>query len=282
MEKHHEEMVAAYLADLDHKPTFQEKLQDAALAAKITAVTMPKMYKQTAAIAPIALTVPLFSIARCRKGETSLPEINSVWHRPGRGLLRYKGRTLTQSHQTLLLTLANMRAGQVVSRAFDFFPSNILEKMNWSRNKENTGRLRQLLDDLKEGQVRIWKDGEDEALNALRVGFIEAFKPSEKGKWHVRLSEDLLPLFTGHLSHINMPRRAALGREGLGTFLYGFICAESCVIPFTFKEIHAASGSNAKSMGGFGGECKRVLQALVNAEVIQGFKLSRGGFRVYK
>lgn len=251
-----------------------DTLQEAAFDA---ARTMPAMYKQTLAIAPLVLVVPLFSIARdCDD------EINVVWSKKGRGHLRYRGPRLTQSHQTVLFTLANLRAGEVVSNAFDFSPYELLTAMGWSTNGRNVARLREMLDDLKDGSVRLWNDGEIEDKEALRINFVSTFKPSDKGAWHVTLSEDLLPLFAvKNLTQINLPKRGAL-QEGLGTFLYAFIRAESCMLPFTYKEILEASGSEAKILKNFGIEVKRVLQGLKTAGLIQDFRIERGGFRVLK
>ena len=249
------------------------------------------MFKETLKISPLALVVPLFSIARDRE---AFNYVNEVWSRKGRGALRYTGPRLTQSHQTVLFTLANLRAGEVVSNAFDFRPCELLKAMGWSTNTRNITRLRCLLDDLKVGNLRIWRDDENEEMNALRVSFISTFKPSDTCPWHVRLSEELMPLFGAGLTHINLPRRSGL-KEGLATFLYGFLSAESCSLPFSFEDIREASGSGATDVGDFGKSVKGVLEAfkatgLINdfrvwgtdGEVEKKLRLKKGQFRVLK
>lgn len=258
------------------KPTFDSYEERTFYAHR----SLPAMFKQTLRIAPLALVVPLFSIARDKTGEAA--EVNVVWSRAGRGHLRYRGPQLTQSHQTVLFTLANLRAGEVVSNAFSFCPTELLTKMGWSTKADNIVRLRELFDDLVVGRVRLWNEDEVEASDALRVSFVSAFKPAEKGNWYVTLSEDLLPLFAGNLTQINLPERASLSL-GLATFLYAFVRAESCRLPFTFKEIRdACGGSQAEALTDFAKRVKKVLAELKEKGLVQDYRLERGGFRVLK
>lgn len=240
---------------------------------------MPAMHAQTAKIAPVALVTPLFTVARAKKGE-KLPVINQVFFRKGRGFVRYKGATLTQSHQTVLLTLANIYAGGLADGLRRFHPSALLRKMGWSENTENIGRLREMLDDLKEGQLRIWADDKDEDTTALRVSFLNHFLPAEEGEWELELNKQLVPvLFRGHMTFINLPTRATL-KEGMPTFLYGFICAESCDLAISYAELHAASGSQSKDLGQFAKDVRAHLDAFKASGVIQDYRQHRGGVRV--
>jgi hypothetical protein len=242
---------------------------------------MPKMYSQTAKIAPVALVTPIFTVRRAKDGE-QLPVINKVFFRKGRGFVRYKGATLTQSHLTVLLTLANVAAGGLIDGLRTFHPSELLRKMGWSENPGNIRRLRELLDQLKEGQVRLWPEGNDEDANALRVSFLNHFLPSKDKPWELALNRHLLPLlFGGNLTNVNLPTRASL-REGLGTFLYGFICAESCRLPISYAELHAASGSKAKDLAQFAKDVRAQLDSFKAARIINGYTQHRGGVHVLK
>lgn len=243
--------------------------------------TLPDMHKETAMVIPLVLEVPLFAVARRKTADEPTAMVNAVWSKKGRGCMRYEGPQLTQSHLTVLLTLINLRAKALVCSIFEFRPSELLEAMGWSDNKRNIERLTQLLDDLKRGQVRLWKDGQDEARNALRVSFVSKFKPSDEHPWTVVLSEDLMPLFEGNLTFVNLPTRAAL-TEGLATFLYGYIAANSGALPVTYRQLHAACGSTASDMGEFAKSAKAALARLLEVGAIDDYKLQHGGFRVKK
>jgi hypothetical protein len=246
---------------------------------------MADMHSGSGKIAPIALVTPLFSITRAKKGQT-LPAIDVAWHTP-RGNLRYVGPQLTQSHLTAYLIFANLVACGYAKFRQTFHPSELLRRMGWSVNPKNINTVRRLLDDLAAGQLRVWAAGVDEVKNAARVRLINAFTPSEDGPWQVNLSEDVLPhLFRAgakgdDLTSIKLSARALL-TEGLGTWLFGFIRAESCKLAFTYAQVHAASGSRQADMSAFGEEVRRVLAGLKAAGLIVDFTLHHGGFRVQK
>lgn len=272
MKPHHSAIVAAHLAAESHRPSIAERQEEARLR-------LPSMHKTTMVIAALALTVPLFGIARPGPRRES---INQAWRKPGRGNVRFVGRPLSQSHQTALFTLAKLRANSCVSNALMFYPSNLLRQMRWSDKSDNIRRLREMLDDMKQAQVHIWRDGQSEERDALRVSFIDTFQPSSEEPWYVRLSEDFLPLFQGHLTYLNMDHRSLAGREGLATYLYGYISAESCEIPFKYSDLRTACGSRSSDLSEFGRECRRVLASFKAQGLIKDFACSNGGFRVLK
>lgn len=241
----------------------------------------PAMNVNTASVTPLVLEVPLFAVVRKKASAEPLAAVNAVWSKKGRGFLRYEGPQLTQSHLTVLLTLINRRAKAVVSEVFEFRPSELLAAMHWSDNVRNIARLTQLLDDLKKGQVRLWKEGQDEARNALRVSFVDVFQPSDDELWRVTLSKELMPVFGGNLTYVDLRTRAAL-TEGLATFLHGYIAANSGALPITYRQLHTACGSGTSDMGEFAASAKAALTRLKDVGAIQDFKLQHGGFRVMK
>ena len=233
--------------------------------------SLPKMHKETLAITPLTLVVPLFSIARDKAGSPKVA-IDAVWSNGKRGNLRYIGPRLTQSHQTVLFTLANLRGGgEIVSNAFSFYPTELLTKMGWSTRTENVVRLREMLDDLVEGRLRLW--GADEELaSALRVSFVGEFQPSVTGRWYVTLSEKLLPLFQGEPTYVNLPNRAKL-QEGLATFLYSYILSSDCKLAFNYQDLHDACGACYDNLQDFATTVKATLAKLKEAGLIADYRL---------
>jgi hypothetical protein len=262
-----------------HKAAVYESPDEAQFYAPFT---LPPMHRDTAAIAPLILEVPLFAIVRKKTADAVLPMVNAVWYKSSRsGFLRYEGPQLTQSHLTVLLTLVNRRAGNVVSNIFEFRPSALLAAMGWSDNPRNVTRLSDMLDDLKRGQVRIWKDGQVESRDALRVSFVDTFKPSSDDNWRVNLSTDLMPLFADSPTRIDLPTRAAL-TEGLATFLYGYIAGNNGALAVKYRDLHSMCGSGTKDMGDFADSTRNALERLKVAGVITGYTLKHGGFKFTK
>ena len=254
---------------------------NAAEALHYASMTVPAMHKTTAAVIPVVLEVPLFAVMRKRKADEVLPTVNATWFKKGRGFVKYAGPQLLQSHLTVLLTLINLRAGQVVDNVFEFRPSELLARMGWSDNARNISRLTDLLDDLKHGQVRLWSDGQDEKRDSLRVSFVDAFQPATAGSWTVTLSKQLMPLFDGNKTFVSLAKRSMLD-EGLDTFLHGYLAANSCALPFAYKDIHAACGSRSKDLKDFTDSVQRALDKLVKVGAIADYKKERGAFRVLK
>lgn len=219
--------------------------------------SLPKMGATTVRFAPLLLEVPLFSIARNVGGV----KVDATWSKAGRGSIRYRGPGLSQSHQTLLLTLVHVRSGQPVGNIVEFYPHELLALMGWSTNSRNTQRLHEMLDDLFEARIDIWSVNENES-DALSVRlFAEKKTPLVNGaKWSLSMSETVLGLFRGHLSQINVRKRAEL-TEGLATFLYGYFCANDGKVPFKMEVLHQASGSQTR-LGAFVGKVKEALATL--------------------
>lgn len=256
-------------------------------AAFYASKSLPAMYRDTLQITPMALTLPLFApvrLAPARDEQTGkrleVPRIDETWHRKGQGYLRCIGPRLTQSHQTVFFALVKQRAGQPVENVVEFAPSELLTKMGWSDNKRNISRLRELLDDLFEVRLRVWREGEAEEESALRIHFLAEFEPSRDNKWRVSMSERLLPLFFGNKSFVSMATRASLA-EGLQTFLYGYVKANSCVLPFSYAELAEAAGTTMSAKD-FKGKVLAALDAMQDKGAIEGYAQVRGGVRIVK
>ncbi len=239
--------------------------------------SLPSMLATTMSIAPLVLVVPLFSVARGVKETT----IDATWEKAGRGTLRYRGPQLTQSHETLLFTLLKARAGSVVSDVIQCLPSELLEAMGWTDNSRNVERLREMLEHLFEARLDYWLPHQTEK-DAASVRFIASkHTPGTRQVWSVTMSETVLKLFQGHLTHLNVRKRKLL-REGLATYLWGYVSANDCKAPFKFEELRAASGSQIAELRDFAKTAREALKSMQDAGLIAGFKAEGDGVRVYK
>lgn len=256
------------------RPKFErfETLNEAVANAQLC---LPKMGNTTVRFAPLLLEVPLFSVARKMAGT----KIDATWTRAGKGSVRYRGPVLTQSHQTLLFTLVHVRAGQNVKHIIEFVPSELLKLMGWSDNSRNIERVAEMLDDLFEARLDVWGPDETEADALSGRFFADKHTPRTSGeKWSVTLSERILGLFPIHLSNINIRKRSEL-REGLATFLYGYICANDGKVPFKLETLHAASGAETR-LGAFGGKVKEAMETLKEHGCVAGYRFEKGAVRV--
>lgn len=237
---------------------------------------IPGMPEHACHIAPLILSVPLFSITRA----PSL-EVEALWHRPGQGYVRYRGPVLSQSHATVLFAVLKLAAGYGADVELLFDPVRLLEQMKWSTNARNRDRLRDILDDLQAARLRIWRDGANEANEALRTGFISEWEPSATG-WTVRLTRSVLQLFDSHtLTFLDVQKRAKL-REGLATWLYGYISANSCRDVLTYEELARQCGTRSSDRRQFGADVRAALKHMRALKLIARFETPRGGVYVQK
>lgn len=206
--------------------------------------TMPEMFANYGVI-PLLLTVPLFSVTR-----KPARHIDQTFTRAGVGSINYSGPQLTQSHLSVLLGLARLFGGEAVGCNFvkEFRPSTFLASIGWSDKHENKVRLVQLLEDLSRGNLKLWKTGGSE-LYSLRTHIVHKFEPSDDRTvaWKIALDDTILNLFSAHLNrtYLGVSERSQL-REGLGTFLHGYIRANSCGFPIAFRAVYEACGSTTR------------------------------------
>lgn len=250
--------------------------------------SLPKLYAGSYAIMPMVLKLPVFAVGH---GGAS---VDATYSLKGFGHLRFRGKRLTQSDETLLLTLVHSARGRIASGLIRFTRVALAKALGWSnhgRSKKDDearsrfygfdARVRQSLERLFEARLSIWREDEGEA-DAVNVRLVAEYKVGASGEWHVWLSPTVLRLFQGTLTYLSIAKRRAL-REGLATAVYGLVCANDCSRPFAIEDIHTAVGSAAVDMTEFGREVRKQLQAMKFAGAIKDWTIpKRGTVRIFK
>lgn len=270
--------------------------EESAAAAKAAQaqiqLVVPEVYAASYLMSTLALVLPLFSVTRRERleGSTALGPLGYIeqkWESKNRGSVRYRGPRLTQSHQTLLLTLIKLRSEQKITEQFEVEPRELLKVMGWSDSKARRARLREMLDDLHEARLRVWKWGQDEDAEALRTTLVSGWQPTETGAWRIDLSASCVSLFSGDTTVLNLETRQKL-REGVATFVYGYVAANTGVlgngkrVPYSFRMLHELSGATSKDMGEFGDSVCNALDQLKKLGVVKSYKRENGAVTVYK
>ncbi|GJI97025.1 hypothetical protein RugamoR57_37430 [Duganella caerulea] len=248
--------------------------------AEIRANTVPT----SSLLTPIALTTPLFSVYRRKSATAALPHVTALYNANGRGYVRYEGPQLTQSHQTLLLALLQLQANRVVDEPLLTRPRDLILAMRWTDNKRNRERLAELIDDMHKSRLRIWAADQTERTDALRATLISSWQPSsdETALWTINLDRSAASLFNATTpTHLNLNVRSQL-QEGIATFLYGFVRANTCIVEYKFRDLQAICGSTAKDSGEFGDSVCAALDQLESLGVIKGHKRLRGAVKINK
>jgi hypothetical protein len=178
----------------------------------------------------------------------------------GEGALNgsYHGPELRQSDGLVFLSLVNMLRDVEVGTVVSFSPEGMCRAL-WSRYD---GKCRvQLLDHLfrlQHGSLRF---------RGISVQLCLRLEYPERGLWKVSLDKDIVKLFS-HWTEVwmSLPLRLTL-RDGLASWLYGYIESQTKLIPTPVEALLKSSGSNASSRA-FVTSLRAALSELAAAHVV--------------
>lgn len=242
--------------------------------ATLTQEALPEMLGQSLLLSPVVLSGPLFSAAHAPK--TPDRRVKFRWVSAGRGEVTYEGPLLTQSHATALFALLQAGAGQPYRKPILISPTGLLRQMGWSSNTRNRLRLVTLLDDLAAGHARVNHFGNPGTVTS--GAFIAIWTPSDTPgvPWAVQLGEPVMQLFGyRYLTWLDLGARSKL-HDGLATWLYGYLCANTCKYSPSYAELQAACGSRIAEPTQFARELRRPLAKMVDMGVLRDFTVAKG------
>jgi hypothetical protein len=267
MKQEHAELLAVALAAQQHKPSLAERRDDGERS-------VPKLHKNTLAFEPVMLKSALF---RPASGARAMFATYTAIRSHGAHLVEYQGEELRQDDLRVLLVLLKERSGQRVDNVQVFVPRTFCrEVLNWADSSDSVAKLRACIERLHGGRVRIsYADG---GLGLYSFVF-DAHLAGEK--WSVWLSERLATMFERSTTYIPQGERQAL-RDGLVSWLFGFVKADACFAPFSLAELRDLSGSTSYVQKAFNRILKAALEQLQAADLIDGFELTAGKVRIRK
>ncbi|MNU44051.1 hypothetical protein D3C71_328550 [compost metagenome] len=252
---------------LEVPETFEER---AFYAAK----SLPKFYKGTLAFEPVLLKSNLFRPATVppRVTFSTFTELKTY----GKTRIEYKGEELRQDDLRVLLTLLRMRAGDTVGGAIEFVPRTFCrEALEWADSGDSVAKLKACVLRLQDARARVHFDS-----GMMAMCFISDAVLRDEGGWSVWLSDLLVPLFERNLTFLKASERLAL-KDGLESWLYGFIKADSCLLEFDLSAMREAAGSTYVQKD-FNRHVKKELEGFVAGGIIVGFAVSKGKLKVRK
>ena len=240
-------------------------------------VYLPEYHRTSYAMSPVILCSALFGIARVKtvliEGEkTSVREyLECVFRTTNGATIEYHGKELAQDDLTVLLGLLNKHCGMATSCALEFAPSTFCTQIGWSDSKHNVFRLKHCLLRLRKAIliVRAAKKEDDTEMSSLAkaigkgwtLGFLSDLKWDGLAQWSVQIDSRMCQLFKTTPTYLIASKRMAL-TEGLQTWLYGYIEANTCTYAVPVAKIHEACGSTS-SLKEFSRQIRDALPKLV-------------------
>lgn len=236
------------------------------------AISLPRLYVNSFALATAMLKSNLFraaSGARVTFSEYTKLTATQGW------TIEYKGEELRQDDLRVLLALIKERSGDVVSNIITLVPRTFCrETLKWADSGDSADKLRHCIKRLHDARVRLVRD-RDEYL----YSFISEAELSEGG-CSVWLSNSMAEMFKSQVTYLNVDERLAM-KDGLLSWMYGFIKADACFVPFDLPALRALAGS-AYRQKDFNKQLKKVLESLAKENLIREFDIGRGKLVVKK
>lgn len=182
--------------------------------------------------------------------------------------IEYKGEELRQDDLRVILVLLRQLRNNLITNVISFVPRTFCrELLNKADSSDSVDVLRASLARLHDARVRM--------VRADGVEYFYSFVSQlefHKDKWNVWLSPSLAEMFKSHVTYLSVNKRLAM-KDGLLSWVYGFIKADACFAPFDLHSFRALAGSTYEQKD-FNKQLKKVLEALRDDGQIRGFLMS--------
>jgi hypothetical protein len=226
-------------------------------------VYAPDMHKTTYAMNPAILCCALFGVGKGTavigadgKKKHIREYIKRTFATTNGASIEYRGDELCQDDLTVLLGLLNQHAGFATSLALEFSPYTFCSQIGWSDSDYNVTRLQECLLRLRGALLIVRtakKEGdaaESKLARAIGTGwtlqFLAHFAWEGLSRWSVQLDPRISLLFPDGFkpTYLIAAKRKAL-TEGLQTWLYGYVEANTCTYAVPLETLQKACGSTA-------------------------------------
>lgn len=228
----------------------------------------------------LAFGTPLFKSAlfKAKKGSRAmyLKEVQVPGH-PGVGVY-YTGEELQQDDLRVLLTLVQLREGQLATRAIKITPRAFCAQMGRAANSDSVRTLAASLTRLQAARVRV-VNSKTGAVSLY--SFVSDVDMQERGQWTVWLSERLAELMQGQLTYLDKETRLGMS-DGLDSWTYQLVMSDACFAPFLLADLREWSGMDTYTQAEFNRHFKQRLEKLKKMGVIEAAMYRNGKVLIKK
>lgn len=196
------------------------------------------------------LTLPIFTVGNRRAPRDSMRalELRTLTLGP----LTCTGPELRQEDGLVFLALVRISQDVRPGHAVGFIPGDVCQALFGFDNGGARRRLRDSINRLQDTKL---------SFTTFSVQLAGRFDFPARGPWSVALDRDILRLFENGL-HVWLEDSKRLNYgSGLESFLYGYVCSQTTLIPTKLEQLRMLSGSRATSKA-FRDECREALAVL--------------------
>lgn len=178
----------------------------------------------------------------------------------------YVGPELRQSEGFVFMALINLARDIQAGIAVRFSPKALCEALFGRYDGPTRNRLREYIRRLQLGQIQTRR---------YTVQLCQRFEHPPGGDWSVALDKDIVSLFSQANVWLSFQSRAEVS-EGLSSWLYGYVEAQSTLIPTSVDSLRAFCGSASEGKA-FVLSLRTALKELAALGVIEsGFRIQQG------
>ncbi len=250
-----------------YKPTLAERQRAAETA-------FPRLHKRSYALAPWMLKSGLFPPATGPRVEYTEP--TEVPAHPGY-TVSLKGPELRQDDGRVLLALLKLAAGKDVAISLRISPRSFCQQIGWPDSSDSVPKLRDCIKRLHAVRVLV-KTGKLDMEDGY--SFISDFH-SERGEITVWLSPRLLEMYRDHMTYIDVKTRCSM-RDGLTSWLYGYILADACYSEIPLPLLLAMSGLWTYEQKAFNRRLRASLDELQALSAVRSWSMSGATVKINK
>lgn len=237
--------------------------------------SLPRLYKNSYALSTAFLRSALFS-ANC-KGDRPTHAALTQLRSHGDVQVWFKGQELRQDDERVLLALLKLRSGQVVSNVIEIPTPRAFcrDVLGWPDSSDSPLKLKASLTRLHDARVRVVKPGCEQLYS-----FVSDVNFDSKAGWSIWLSERLVTMFKDRVTYMTMEERLGV-KDGLVSWLLGFVRADSCLTPMSLTMLRELSGSQSEQKQ-FNEDARKALKKLRDLGLLAGYTESRGAITIHK
>lgn len=186
----------------------------------------------------------------------------------------YSGTELRQEDEDVLLQVIHYARLSPLGEMVEITGNQLLSALKWNNSSRDYTRLRDCIDRLKEGTLKIVQNTGSAGYSGslIRKFAWQGSEESDKRtKWKIYLEREIIALFADDsYTLLRWEERAALGR--LAKWLHSFYHSHRDPHPIKTETLCGLSGSKSKDLRGYRRELKKALDELVEIGFLKSWK----------
>lgn len=191
-------------------------------------------------------------------------------------VIYYTGTELRQDDEDVFLQIVHFARLQPLGDVVEVSGNALLKALGWNSSAKSYTRLRNIIERLKEGTIKIVSEnGKEGYAGSLirKFAWQSEDASASRTKWKIFLEKEIVALFADDAyTLLNWEDRTRLGH--LAKWLHSFYYTHENPIPYKVATLHKLSGSKSSDLAGFRRDLKAAHNELLDIGFLSAWKHS--------